>query len=252
MFARCDYLAGDDERRLAELQTALASGPSAIIAMRGGYGLSRIVDRIDWSPALAHPCWIVGFSDLTALHVEASRHGLATMHACMVCALGRGDARTRARWISCLEDPLARRRWEGLVTWRAGAAAGPAFGGNLTMLHSCAARASLRVPKGAVLILEDVGERPYRVDRVLSDLLFAGYFADVAAVVLGDFTECGPGRDGRTVETVLRERLSALRVPIVAGAPVGHGRRNNPFLLGAPVRVEACDATASCEFGPLG
>jgi muramoyltetrapeptide carboxypeptidase len=109
----------------------------------------------------------------------------------------------------------------------------------LTVLHASAAAGRLQIPEGSVLLLEDVTERPYRIDRALSTLEVGGYFAGLSAVVLGEFTECGPGPDGVRVEDVLRERLGRLGVPVVAGLPVGHGRTNEPVILGGRARVEA-------------
>jgi muramoyltetrapeptide carboxypeptidase len=244
LFDRTGFLAGSDERRLDELGWALSTGARAIVAARGGYGLSRIAHRIDFGALLANPRWIVGFSDVTVLHVEAARHGLGTLHAPMVANLGRGDAHGRERWVAALEDPGAERRWEGLEVWKKGAARGPLFGGNLAMLHACAAAGRLRLPERAVLLVEDVTERPYRVDRMLSGLSVGGHLAKISAVLVGQFTDCPPGPDGVAVEAVLRERLLALGVPVLAGFPVGHGPRNDPVVLGRMLELDADRGTA--------
>jgi muramoyltetrapeptide carboxypeptidase len=156
----------------------------------------------------------------------------------MVCALGRGNQAARCLWLGALERPLAPRRFRGLSAWQSGTAAGPLFGGNLAVLHSCAAAGRLLIPEGSVLLLEDVGERPYRVDRMLTDLRAAGHFANVSAVVVGDFLDCAPGPDGRRVEQVLHERLTGLGIPVLAGFPIGHGARNDPVTLGAHATVD--------------
>jgi muramoyltetrapeptide carboxypeptidase len=126
-----------------------------------------------------------------------------------------------------------------LAAWHGGSATGPLIGGNLTVLFACAAAGRLSVPSGAILLIEDIGEAPYRIDRMLSALLSGGALDRVAAVVVGDFVDCVPGRYGVPAESVLRERLAELRVPVVAGAPIGHGRRNDPVVLGANARVDA-------------
>jgi muramoyltetrapeptide carboxypeptidase len=239
LFARDGFLAGPDRRRAAELQKALDSDVQAIVAARGGYGLGRIATRIDWRGIMKRPKWLVGFSDFTVLHAESWRRGLATLHAPMLCTLGLAKSSARLRWIDALEDPRRERRWEGLQTWHAGRAGGPFVGGNLAILHSMAAARRLRFPKGAVVFLEDIGERPYRVDRMLTDLLEGGYLARASGIVVGDFVDCVKGPDGRTVDDVLRERLESLGVPIVSGFPSGHGPRNDAVVLGQTARLDA-------------
>lgn len=250
IFERTGYLAGADDARLAELVDALTHPEvKAILVARGGYGLSRIVHRVDWTQLRAAPRWLVGFSDVTAMHVEAARVGIMSMHACHVGALGRADAALRAGMVGALEAPLSPRRWDGLRSARAGRAEGPWFGGNLTLLHACAAAGRLEVPEGAVLLLEDVTERPYRIDRMLTTLDAGGHFDRVSAFVLGEFVGCEPGADGVRVEDVLVERLIGRGVPVVLGAPVGHGRINEPVPLGARAVVEAGRDDASVRWG---
>lgn len=240
LFARSGFLAGSDARRRDELVRALEHPDvRAILAARGGYGANRFVHRLDWSALARHPRWIVGFSDITALHVEAARVGVASLHGAHVTALGRADAHTRDALVRVLEAPGGERRFGGLEALRPGFAEGPLFGGNLSLLHACAAAGRLRVPEGCILLLEDVTERPYRIDRLLSTLEVGGHLAPAAAIVLGDFDQCDPGPDGVTTGDVLRDRLLPLGVPVVAGLPIGHGRRNEPVILGGVARVEA-------------
>jgi muramoyltetrapeptide carboxypeptidase len=238
MFTRTGYLAGSDDRRADELVRWLADDRvEAVIAARGGYGLSRIVDRVDWSHFAAHPKWIVGFSDVTALHVEAARVGVRSIHGPNVAGVGRADRWSRERFVTSLESPDAPFAFEGLTKLAPGSAEGPLVGGNLTLLHACAAAGRLVLPWGTVLLLEDVTERPYRIDRMLTTL--APHLRRVSAIVLGEWTDCGPGPDRVTVDEVLRERLSGLGIPVVSGAPIGHGRWNAPVILGRKVRVDA-------------
>ncbi|MCU0681597.1 MAG: LD-carboxypeptidase [Polyangiaceae bacterium] len=240
LFERKGYLAGDDARRRRELERALGDPEvRALVAVRGGYGLSRVAHGLDWGAVAQHPRWIVGFSDVTALHVELARLGIASIHGPMIAALGRGDAWTRDRWVSALESPLAPLAFERLHAWAPGQAEGPLVGGNLSLLHACAAAGRLALPRSAVVLLEDVGERPYRLDRMLTTLAEGGHFRDVAGVLVGDFSDCAPGPDGTRAEDVLRERLGGLGVPVLAGAPVGHDRYNHPLVLGRRWRLDA-------------
>jgi muramoyltetrapeptide carboxypeptidase len=236
LFEREGYLAGTDARRLAELNRCLRD-PSleAVIAVRGGYGLTRIAERADFAALRRHPKWLVGFSDVTALHVEALRAGVASLHAQNVGGLGHGDARLRARFVEALEHPTAPRTYD-LERWVPGHACGTLVGGNLALLAATAHR--LRFPAGAILALEDVTEQAYRLDRMLTALINAGALDRIGGVVVGDFTDCPPSCGVRPA-SVLQERLATLRVPVVAGLPFGHGPWNEPLTLGIRATLDA-------------
>jgi muramoyltetrapeptide carboxypeptidase len=248
LFQRDGFLAGPDARRLEELHAAFADREArAVIAARGGYGLTRIAHAIGAECLREDPKWIVGFSDVTALHVEAQRAGLASLHAHNVAGLGRSDQEGRKEWIRALEEPNEPRRFEGLTVWTGGSARGPIVGGNLTVLFTCAAAGRLSIPRGAIWFLEDVGEAPYRVDRMLSALIASGTLDVLGGVLVGDFTDAVPGRHGVPVEQVLRERLAELAIPVLAGFPAGHGRRNVPIHLGMTAVLDG--ASGSVQLG---
>jgi muramoyltetrapeptide carboxypeptidase len=232
---RAGYLAGDDQRRLAELDSALRD-PSAraIVAVRGGYGATRITHLADFASLQRHPKWCVGFSDVTALHLEALRVGVASLHASNLATLGRGDAVARAEWLDALEAPLARRCFTSLRELVPGRAQGILVGGNLTLLFCCAASGRLRLPDGCLLFLEEVGEAPYRIDRMLTSLLVSGHLDRVAGFCIGDLTS--EGAPPAALE-VVRERLSGLGVPIIAGLPIGHAHVNRCLPLGVPAQL---------------
>ncbi len=242
---RHGFFAGSDARRLDELNAALKCREArAVIAARGGHGLLRIAHRAEWSALHDAPKWLVGFSDSTVFHIEAARAGVASLHADNAGGLGRAWQPARQRWLEALEAPHARRSFGGLTCWQPGRARGPLSGGNLTLLHACAAAGRLFVPDGAVLVLEDVSEAAYRVDRMLSALLQSRAFERVAAVVVGDFVDCGPGAHGVSVWDVLREHLSELGVPVLAGLPFGHElRHNEPLPFGLSAQVDASAGT---------
>lgn len=237
--ARNGFLAGPDELRRSSLEAALAAPVDAIIAARGGYGATRIAHRVDWTQLQRSPKWLVGFSDVTALHLEALAVGVCSLHAENVAGLGRASAVAQDEWRLALEEPTRAHSLSGLSGWHSGAAEGPLCGGNLTVLFAVHAAGRLRLPRGAVLALEDITEAPYRVDRMLTALIIAGAFDGVAGVVLGDFTDCAAGTHGVPVEAVLQERLAELRVPILAGLEFGHGARNRPLPFGQRARVDA-------------
>jgi muramoyltetrapeptide carboxypeptidase len=250
MFSRTGYLAGDDARRRTELEGALFDPRvKAIVAARGGYGASRFVHDIDWNRFAANPKWIVGFSDITAIHLELARAGVASLHAPHLTSLGRSDQRVRASFVSALEAPSTGRTFSGLRTLSKGTGRGSLVGGNLTLLHATAAAGRLALPRGAVLFIEDVTERPYRIDRMLTTLETGGHFASLSGIVAGEFTSCDPGPDRVTVDEVLEERLGRLGIPVATGLPVGHGAVNEPLPLGLAAELEATSPAASLALG---
>jgi muramoyltetrapeptide carboxypeptidase len=238
ILARKGYLAGGDAERARELEKALADPEvKAILAVRGGYGLTRLLGALDLRALRERPRWIVGFSDLTALHAEAWARETCSIHGPHVGTLGRAEPVDRASFLAALERPLASRAWTGLEVVHAGEAAGPLVGGNLTLLVSMAAMGRLSLPDGSILALEDVTERPYRVDRMLTALALGGHFAKVAGIVLGGFDHCDAGSDGVQVFEVIAECTKRLGIPVLSGAPFGHGARNTAMVFGLPARI---------------
>ncbi|MES1187790.1 MAG: LD-carboxypeptidase [Myxococcales bacterium] len=244
MFERDGFLAGPDARRRQELAEAIAAPEvAAVVAARGGYGITRIAGDIDFGALRRAPKWLVGFSDVTALHVEAQAVGVASLHAHHAAGLGRGDAHARAAWLSALESPLAPRTLSGQVLHPGRRVRGPLVGGNLTVLFTCAVTGRLRLPPGAILALEDVTEVSYRVDRMLSALRMGGHVRHLGGLALGGFTDCPPGQHGVPIEQVLSRELASWGVPVVTGLPFGHDLPNHPLLLGAEAEL---DAEAGC------
>jgi muramoyltetrapeptide carboxypeptidase len=163
--------------------------------------------------------------------------GVRSVHGAMPLALGRRGGDDELLAVLEGAPPPA---WTGLVTWTAGAdVTGLALGGNLALLAALEGTPHRIVLADRVLFLEDVGEPPYRVDRMLTTLRSAGSLDGLRAVVLGEFTRCDPRDDGVTVESVLRERLGTLGVPVLAGAPFGHGAHHRPWVQGGAVTVRA-------------
>lgn len=245
IFARNGYLAGDDDARAAELSRALAD-PSleAVFCARGGYGLTRILDRLDAAAFARAPKLVVGFSDVTALHAWAARAGVTSLHAPVVTQLGKVPAEDREALFALCESPSPPPPLGGLRALHAGRAEGRLVGGNLEMLTRLVGTPWALDLAGAVLFIEDIGERPYRIDRQLTHLRLAGALDRLAGVVVGDFVGCtekdGSGPDA---EAVIGERLGGRGVPVVAGAPIGHGERNRALPHGARVRLDAAAGT---------
>lgn len=235
LFARQGFLAGDDARRVDELNRALACERTrAVIAARGGYGCTRIAARVDFSPIERHPKWLVGFSDLTALHLELQQRGLRSLHAHNVTGLGPGDTAERERWLEPLLAATAPRSFLQTRLYPGGAE-GPLWGGNLTVLCAALAAARIRPPDGCVLFLEEVGEAPYRLDRLLIQLEEYGVFERAAGVVSGYFSMPGSAPDDPL--PILADMARRARVPWLARLPSGHERPNHPLELGAWARL---------------
>lgn len=239
LLSRKGFLAGDDTRRSAELRRAIEDPEvDAIVAARGGYGTTRILETIDVARVAAARKLLVGFSDLTALHALWQRAGLRSIHGQMIAALGRCGPPLVERWIATVEGapspPLA-----GLRAIRGGVAEGPLVGGNLAVLAALVGTPYAPPLDGAILFLEDVGERPYRVDRMLTALRHAGWLARLRGIVLGAFTDAAPGPDGATIDEVLADRCGDLGIPVLAGIPAGHLEDNLELPFGAPVRIDA-------------
>jgi len=250
LFAADGYLAGSDDRRADELNGYLRDPDvRAIFAARGGYGSMRILDRLDADALRADPKPIVGFSDVTALlSWSAVAAGVCGVHGPVVTQLGELPT-DDVQWLFDLlegtrpTEPLAEGLSDSDNASGSGsgkAFAGPLTGGNLAMISHLLGTPYAVPTEGAVLVLEDIGERPYQLDRYITHLQLAGVFDTVAGVALGDFTRCDEPPGPRPVPdafAVLQERLDAAGVPWLRGLPVGHGTRNRAFRFGArPVR----------------
>lgn len=238
LFTADGYLAGSDARRLAELERALTD-PSvdAIVCARGGYGATRLLDAIAPEVVRRARKLLVGFSDVTALHALFARAGLCSIHGPMVTGLGRAGEAAFLRWAARVEGaPFPAL--EGLTRIAPGVAEGVLVGGNLAVLAALVGTPYAPPIDGAVLLLEDVGEAPYRVDRMLTSLRHAGWLERVHGIVLGSFHGCDPRADGRTVEEVLTERLGDRGVPVVGGVSAGHQPSDEALPLGVRVRVD--------------
>jgi muramoyltetrapeptide carboxypeptidase len=247
LFAQRGYLAGEDAARLDDLAAALRDGSvRALVAARGGYGATRLLPQLSVDEIRSRAKWLVGFSDVTALHALWAQAGLCSIHGPMVCSLSEASARLREAWFDLLAGAVPSAL-DGLQCVASGRAEGRLFGGNLTVLAALVGTPYLPSLRDVVLLLEDVGERPYRLDRALTSMLQAGALDGVRAIVLGQFTQCEPGVDGVTAADVLRERLARLAVPIVADAPVGHVAENRPLLLGSHAAVDADAGTVHFE-----
>lgn len=235
-----DFLAGDDALRLADLHAAFADpANAAVFCLRGGWGTGRLLRGIDTALLRANAKPFVGYSDITALHALMVREGLPCFHGPMPASdlVVDGAADDAETLFSLLMQPLAAGHVFAPTLlpghWCVpGQATGTLVGGNLSIVASLLGTPWALPVEGAILFLEDVSEALYRVDRLLTQLRNAGALDAVNAVVLGSFTE------DEDPAAVLREHLSALGKPVLAGWPAGHGRPNRALPLGVRVALD--------------
>jgi len=233
IFEREGFLAGSDQHRRDELNAALADPElSAIVVARGGHGLIRILDQLEFSHLRAWPKWLVGFSDPTLMHLGAIRERVASLHAHNLVGLARCSESSRREWLDALLNPTRPRTYTG-VGWVEGDCRAPLVGGNLTLLVHAAAAGQLELPERCILALEDVAESSYRVDRMLTTLRLSRQFSRVRGLALGQFTGCSPGAFAVETTSVLEAFANSCGLPTVADLPFGHDQgKNRPLVLG--------------------
>ncbi len=239
---RTGYFAGDDDRRARELNSWLRDPEvKAILFARGGYGTSRIVGRLDFAALRRWPKAIAGFSDLTVLLLAATqRAGIAAFHAPMVANAGQGKdgERDLARLLALLAGKPGPRAHRGLRALRPGRARAVVTGGNLSLLAHSIGTPFQVTSRGRILFIEETGEAPYRIDRMVRQLLLAGVFRGVAGVVLGQFSGIKPG-DRSAVAGLFLEALGNRAVPVVSGFHAGHASPNRALPFGVSATLDA-------------
>ncbi len=255
IFQSSRYLAGNDEDRAEELMCAFENPEvQAIIGLRGGYGCSRLIPLLQEDRLRNFPKLFMGFSDLTTLHMFFRRRlGWITIHGPMATTIGKLPQDQEAHLFSLWTDPdyHPTLSFTHLETWSPGIAEGRLAGGCLSLVA-----ASLGTPyeiktEGKILFLEDLGEPPYRLDRMLTHLRLAGKLETAAGLLLGNFFDCEPNPPdgaakevlGYTAQEALQDLLKDLQIPILAGFPAGHGGDNWAIPLGAKIRIDADNRT---------
>lgn len=229
VFARTGYVAGPAADRAAALDRAWRDPSIAgIVAARGGYGCAHLLPLLDPAVAAAHPKVLLGYSDLTTLQIWLTgRAGVVAFQAPMIEGrLARGaEGYDREVLLRVVTRPLPAGVLPapGLETIKDGEAIGPVFGGTLTQIAaSLGTPWAFQPPAGFVLFLEDVAERPYRIDRMITQLRHAGILQRASAVVLGTFPRCDEPGGSPTIREVLPALLADIAGPVVYGLPVGH------------------------------
>lgn len=232
------YFAGTDEERRQDLQEMLDNPEiKAILCGRGGYGMSRIIDSLNFTKFRKSPKWIIGYSDITLLHAHLyTKFNIASFHSPMAAAFNDGEYANE--YIQTLRKGLKGNRLSykssGHSFNRPGKASGELIGGNLSLVAHMIGSASAYQTKGKILFLEDVGEYIYNIDRMLIQLERSGMFNQLAGLIIGGFTEM---KDtlvpfGATVEEIIQERIAKYSFPVCFGFPVSHATENYPLKVG--------------------
>jgi len=258
--ARYGYLAGTDQQRASDLNEAFADPDvRAVFAVRGGWGCARILPLLDWKAIHRNPKLLIGFSDITALHLAfATRAGFPTIHAPNAAnswpitswnsfwsLAFAGDKPVFRNPDITTFDPLQQGRWR-TTTIRPGKARGTLMGGNLTVLAALVGTPWLPDFGGKILFLEDTGEAEYRVDRMLTQLALAGILRKAAGVVFGQCTRCSTGvldYQGFTIAQVLQQHLASLDIPVFYGANIGHVSNQLSLPVGVHVEIDAAEGS---------
>lgn len=258
------YLAASDAVRVGELHGFFADPDvRAIICLRGGYGSPRILDRIDYDLVRRNPKILVGYSDITALLNSIQRHThLVVFHGPMAKELAVGLSPFTAKYFREAFRPQRRLRadWgtgalqkKRLRTIAPGSAEGILIGGNLSVLASTLGTPYEPRTRGAILFLEDVNERPFRIDRMLNQLRLSGKLSEVRGVLLGAFTGCNPlsRASSLSLQEVFQDYFGDLQVPVLSGFAAGHVPEQVTLPFGIRVRLDATGKTLTLLESPV-
>ena len=255
LYERDGQFAGSDGHRAALLQRLLDDAEvKAILCCRGGYGTVRLIDRLDFGRLALNPKWIVGYSDVTVLHSHLHRTlGLPTLHATMPINFP-ADLRPTPATESlrrALFGEEADYQWDG--HGRDGVAEGPVVGGNLSILYSLCGSPSALDTRGKILLIEDLDEYLYHIDRMMQNLRRNGMLDGLAGLVVGGMTDMHDNAIpfGRTAEEIVMEAVAGSTFPVAFGAPFGHlGDNNLALTLGIKMRLEVANSKNIRIFAP--
>ncbi len=243
VFKKADHFAGTDDERCEDFQNALDNPKvSAIWCARGGYGTVRILDKLDYTKFKQHPKWIIGYSDITALHNQIHNEGFQSMHALMCVSLTE-DLDDIKETVNTFTEALfgnpTNYTLEGSRYNREGQASGQLVGGNLTMLHTMLGSSTSIDTSGKILFIEEIGEYKYHIDRMLQSLKRAGYFDNCKGVIVGDMSKLRKNTTlwGTSIEQLILDALSEYNFPIAFNMPAGHEKDNRALILGKEISL---------------
>ena len=249
VFTRSGPFAGSDNERLEDIQKATDdSEVKAVLCSRGGYGMSRIVDRIDFSSLKRHPKWYVGYSDIASLHLWLNAVcGIVSLHAEMPLNYSNPDCSPL-----CYETMVRALRGEAEpVTWRLSGEAsfkvtGPVIGGNISLIYSLNGTPAQPDTEGTILFIEEIGEKFYHLDRMLIAMRMTGMLNNLAALLVGGMEKITEGEHvfNQTVEEVVMNVAGGFGYPVLFNFPAGHISDNRALYLGRAARISQSDREA--------
>ena len=232
---RYHYFSGSDEQRLADFQDGL-DDPSikAILCARGGYGCVRVVEALNWDAFKKNPTWIIGFSDVTVFHQQIHQLGIESIHGIMPLGFIEGsDAAKETLKKSLFGESFTLEAAHVLGNIR-GEARGNLVGGNMAIVTSLLGTSLSYSFKNNILVLEDIGEHVYKIDRMLYSLRLAGVFQEIKGLVLGGFSDMEDTDVpfGKTIKDLILEQVQDLGVPVAFDLPFGHISDNQALVFG--------------------
>jgi muramoyltetrapeptide carboxypeptidase len=243
VFDRHFQYAGTDSQRVADLQEAINDvRTKAIICARGGYGSVRIIEKLDFVPLLKNPKWLVGFSDITVFHSVLNKLGLASIHGAMPAFFLENKKPTKSfhSLIEVLTSENSEVKFESNSLNYKGHCSGELVGGNLSLLYSLQGTPGQLNTKGKILLIEDLSEYLYHLDRMLQNLRLSGQFSDLSGLVVGGFTEMQDNESpyGKSAYEIIHEAIEGCRFPVCFDFPSGHIPKNLSLIIGAKYQLE--------------
>ena len=244
VYSQADHFAGTDQERCEDFQIALDDPKiKAIWSARGGYGTVRILDKLDYTQFVKQPKWVIGYSDITALHNQIHNLGVQTLHAIMAVSLP-SNLSDIEQSISTFKNTIFGQSLsytlKGSTYNKTGEAKGALVGGNLTILHTMLGSKESLDTTGKILFIEEIGEYKYHIDRMLQSLKRAGYFDNCKGVIVGDMSRMRKNTTlwGTSIEQLILDALSDYDFPIAFNMPAGHEKDNRALILGREVSLK--------------
>lgn len=239
---------GTDEERAGDLQEAIDDPEiKGILCFRGGYGTIRILDKVDFSSLIQHPKWIVGYSDVTALHGNLNNLGLASIHGTMPVNFVTNSEEALTSLRNILQGKLNEYHFAGHKLNQAGDARAELIGGNLSMIYSIAATPYDYNFEGKILFIEDLDEYLYHIDRMMQNLKHRGVLAKIAGLIVGGMTDMNDNSVpfGFSAEQIISQAVSSYDYPVCFGFPAGHIADNRALIIGKECYLSVSDSDVS-------